>query len=749
MSSRHILRLSKLTNKGSFNLTPERKKNDDDEDYDNDEDPVMITKPNYYNVYSSSSDSDKDSRDDDSRNNVLTAPIYDNMTSQYDHNINDTIDHTADDNEDTSVVNTPVIVNTTSCMTKGNGIVSSKDNILKRGYNNNNKKKKSKGKVTKEIDDHDHDAEANHDGGGVEDKEMEYLDSIIQANANQPLLLLQHSSPIKSSSSSSIMTTTAPPTTTTTINNNNIDAVGGGEAYTNTVDSPINSTIHIADPYNKLLPEVVNNQFFKIEDIKNLDIDNTLRRRFGQHNVLHPDDNNNNNNDLPQQQHHHHHHIRQLNGGIRNHNRGVSKSNILSSTRKYLFCNQPKDSWVKPPSFISGGIGMVKVSSMVHNVSVNHKNNFNDNKGTGGGSCLKEHHHRHGSIQPDKSSYDMDAFLYSFEWSGEYLFLNKQYRYIQNSGDVNLLVMFLAHFPYHTAGLHELAMIYAKMGRIDRAFDLVRRGIYVYECSFLTSFKPIVTTNCRMDPKIDANRMFFTLLYRYMQMCGMQGCLGVAADVCRYLLSLHPTDDVHFLLLVLDYYLTAAGKHDVLLSYCNLHTDQLNSLPSSDYRTFSFHSLYIFHRWNHSGVDKDDHIDDDYHIDHNGTSNAPDPKHPHRSIEHLPNWWFSLALSRFLHEISESNKARSSSSSSSSSSGTAIKASDFLLKAALFQWPFMLQTLITKAGIDLSTLASSVAKPWRDVFSHAFFIDATNRSMYYPLSLSHHFIPLYAILPPH
>ena len=722
MSSRHILRLSKLTNKGSFNLTPERKKNDDDEDYDNDEDPVMITKPNYYNIYSSS-DSDKDSRDDDfendSRNNVLTAPIYDNMTSQYDHNINDTIDHTADDTEDTSVVNT-VVVNA-SCMTKGKGIVSSKDHILKRGYNNNNKKKKSKGKVAKEIDDHDHDTEANHDGGVVEDKEMEYLDSIIQANVHQPLLLLQHSSPIKSSSLS-IMTTTAP-TTTTTINNNNIDAVGGGEAYTNTADSPINSTIHVADPYNKLLPEVVNNQFFKIEDIKNLDIDNTLRRRFGQQNVLHPDDNNNNN-DLPQQQQHHHHHIRQMNGGIRNHNRGVSKSNILSSTRKYLFCNHPKDSWVKPPSFISGGIGMVKLSSM----------NLKDC----GGSCLKEHHHRHGSIQPDKSSYDMDAMLYSFEWSGEYRFLNKQYRYIQNSGDVNLLVMFLAHFPYHTAGLHELAMIYAKMGRIDRAFDLVRRGIYVYECSFLTSFKPIVTTNCRMDPKIDANRMFFTLLYRYMQMCGMQGCLGVAADVCRYLLSLHPTDDIHFLLLVLDYYLTAAGKHDVILSYCNLHTDQLNSLPSSDYRTFSFHSLYIFHRWNHSGVDKDDHIDD--------------AKHPHRSIEHLPNWWFSLALSRFLHEISESNKARSSSNSSSggsSSGGIAIKASDFLLKAALFQWPFMLQTLIIKAGIDLSTLASSVAKPWRDVFSHAFFIDATNRSVYYPLSLSHHFIPLYAILPPH
>ena len=146
-------------------------------------------------------------------------------------------------------------------------------------------------------------------------------------------------------------------------------------------------------------------------------------------------------------------------------------------------------------------------------------------------------------------------------------------------GDVNYIVMFLAHFPYHPTALLLLADIYAHMGRLDRASDLIRRTLYIAECSFLESFKP-TTGLCRMDPFLRENESFFNALFRHMQVASMQACHTIASDVCRLMLSLHPTDEKFNLLLWLDSLLVAAHQHELIKTYCGLQTQQTQETDS-------------------------------------------------------------------------------------------------------------------------------------------------------------------------
>jgi uncharacterized membrane protein len=295
---------------------------------------------------------------------------------------------------------------------------------------------------------------------------------------------------------------------------------------------------------------------------------------------------------------------------------------------------------------------------------------------------------------------------YAFEWSAEYRFLHRQYQYIEDTGDANLLVMFLTHFPHHTQGLLQLSLVYARVAHLDKAADLVRRALYVLECASLESFKPSTdkVSVVRMDPYVAENGVYFAVLYRHMQICSMQGLHSVAVEVCRYLLSLHPVDDAQHLLLALDYYLIRAGRWDQLLAYCGLTQQTLSeAVANSTISSFSFGSPYKFSL-----------------LDPGGAVSAADALEGNRALQHLPNWGFSLALSRWTVEQVASNTAHAESS--------------FLLRAALFQWPFMLAPLLRKIGVDTEGMAATALRTvtglnsaWRTILSHEWFKNAEKR----------------------
>ena len=176
-------------------------------------------------------------------------------------------------------------------------------------------------------------------------------------------------------------------------------------------------------------------------------------------------------------------------GNRRHRTRGLGRGSASTiGIKRYLF-GTPSDDWLRPPAFLAGGLGMDRV---------------------GTGSEENE---------------------FTFTWSPEFRFLHSQYQYVESSGDPNLLVMFLAHFPSHPQGLMQLSRVYAGMGQHEKSFDLVRRALYGLECASMEAFRPSGMLTSRLNPEREENKIYFEVLIRYLQECSTQGCHRVAVEV--------------------------------------------------------------------------------------------------------------------------------------------------------------------------------------------------------------------------
>eukprot|EP01034_Spumella_vulgaris_P036470 gene36470-44980_t len=299
-------------------------------------------------------------------------------------------------------------------------------------------------------------------------------------------------------------------------------------------------------------------------------------------------------------------------------NRGVAKKRLASLNRTFLF-GAPKDDWTKPLSFIGGGM---------HLIRINHSHNHN--------------HTSSSSSDNTKLPIDPSGVThFAFEWSVEYRRLNDLYQQVQGSGDVNRLIMFLANHPYHVEGMLQLALVFSRIGHMDRATDLVRRCLYCFECWFVDAFKPC-SGMCRLDPHTAENQVFFQVLIEHMQFCFTLGCVALSADLCRMVLSLHPVDNVHRLLLTLDFYLLSAGQFEALQTLCGVVDERsfANSEGSAELdRLLSFQMPNAFVMSEPSS--------------HSGNSSIDLTIN---SISSLPNWWYSLALSFYLAEQDNQRK---------------------------------------------------------------------------------------------
>jgi hypothetical protein len=269
-----------------------------------------------------------------------------------------------------------------------------------------------------------------------------------------------------------------------------------------------------------------------------------------------------------------------------------------------------------------------------------------------------------------------------------------------------------------------------------------------------------------MDPNIPENAPFFSVLFRHMQMSCMLGCPSVAAEVGKLLLSLDPQGDRYHVLLSLDHFLTASGKHTQLLDIMGLSgveakgggwgggsgdseggkgagegggeggvgvgedsSDRaaLWSVEHTDYSKACFSSpVDVDHDRAHRHKQKQRERErerEDVHeqpLKSSLSVSVPLPL-PLPQLRHLPNWWFSLALSTFIQEKAADTTAASSSSSSSSSSSKAALTSDEILLKALSVWPYVLQPLLKRAGVQTGS------SHWRYIFAHPFFATAPSR----------------------
>jgi hypothetical protein len=93
-----------------------------------------------------------------------------------------------------------------------------------------------------------------------------------------------------------------------------------------------------------------------------------------------------------------------------------------------LIFGPSKDEWMKPPSYIAGGIGMIVLTST--DTAPTHTDR--DSKST--------------------SNRDRGEKHFQFVYSAEFARLHDQYNMLASTGDVNRLATFISHHPYHPEG---------------------------------------------------------------------------------------------------------------------------------------------------------------------------------------------------------------------------------------------------------------------------------------------------------
>jgi hypothetical protein len=252
------------------------------------------------------------------------------------------------------------------------------------------------------------------------------------------------------------------------------------------------------------------------------------------------------------------------------HNNNVPGGGRFSSSRKYLF-GLLKEDWVKPLSFIGGGIGMTKYT---FSLSDDRNEDDDDNKEETGGRMNSRNiqqkrnsrfYGRSSSSQQDDQSSVRNIF--SFEYSKEYQQLTDDYEVLLQSNDPNYLIMFLVNYPYFIRGFYDLSLIYFQMGQIDKTLNLLRHCIFIYESSFLESFKVCYGGNYLPLDLHEENRLFYSVFMKYVQIITNQGYFALALDIVRIILALNPNDSTEYgLLLMLDYYCLMNKRYDLILN---------------------------------------------------------------------------------------------------------------------------------------------------------------------------------------
>lgn len=310
-----------------------------------------------------------------------------------------------------------------------------------------------------------------------------------------------------------------------------------------------------------------------------------------------------------------------------------TSSKQLNKGKRFLLTRSVTD-WPKPPSLIGGGIGMEKITS----------------------------------------SSMSDTIEFKFTHSESFNKLYDVYFSVSDSGDPNQLVLFLNRYPYHSEGLLQLAMVFARTGRMDSAASFVKRALYCLEFSALESFQPNLG-NCRLSFDISSNRVYYGAVFRHMQISNMLGCPSVSASLARLLLSLSPWKDPYLVLLLLDFYLLSCAQYDRLYSFMGIQKDFLMdpSFPLVDLAKSRFPSAFYL----------------------TSPSSLTSMEHP-LTLGYLPNWIFSLALALF---------------SDTSLPNHRLMWSQAILQAAIFQWPYYMEALLVHCKISLDSAPFNALPP--------------------------------------
>jgi hypothetical protein len=167
--------------------------------------------------------------------------------------------------------------------------------------------------------------------------------------------------------------------------------------------------------------------------------------------------------------------------------------------RQAFLFGPPREGWIRPPHYVGGGIGMSTYDISPRPLPWPY-------------SQMKE----------GEKSPELDRW-FTFTHSDSYQRDCGAYERIKASGDPNALVLFVAHHPFVTEALLQLAAVLYQTNQSQEGLALLRRAVWVYECSSLSSLAKMDGRECFVDSHQPENSLFFLSLFRLIRVSYVQG----------------------------------------------------------------------------------------------------------------------------------------------------------------------------------------------------------------------------------
>ena len=365
---------------------------------------------------------------------------------------------------------------------------------------------------------------------------------------------------------------------------------------------------------------------------------------------------------------------------------GEAPSSSAKRTRKAPLFGAARDGWIRPPRLVGGGLGMTTYDRDPRLLPWPYNTDVTTTSLSLSQWCTFVH----------SDSYQRDCNDYA--------------TVIRQSGDLNALVLFVAHHPYVTTALLQLSTVLFQTNHSAEGRAMLHRCLWIYESAALVSFVSNLQQQQQygndkkkggggvflMDHEQPENQPFFDALVRLVQASHMAGLSRTSLATARLLLSLDPLRDPTNMLLILDKHaLTVSrGSSKSVAEEVKLLQWLVDLVDGSEGVAAASSALAICYRDESSGQT--------YRC----------------SLRELPNWSYSYALALFwLHQHLQQQEEESTDGSNGTGADDIKGKADAAIQAAMSRYPLVVDLLLQHLEAD--TTGRSFRRDWVSVLDFA------------------------------
>ena len=148
--------------------------------------------------------------------------------------------------------------------------------------------------------------------------------------------------------------------------------------------------------------------------------------------------------------------------------------------------------------------------------------------------------------------------------------------------------MFFFLFIYHfltllqqVGTLLQLSELLKQTGDFHRAGDFIERCLYVFDCGWNREYD-WKNGKSRILYSVVQNKDLFHSIFKYIHMLSRRGCSRTALEYCKLIISFDPSDPL-FIIGILDYFAIRSKQYPFLLDFFHYFTDKSLFLPNVYY----------------------------------------------------------------------------------------------------------------------------------------------------------------------